>query len=139
MLGVRWSGGRSLRVGEVVAVRASNEEVLTDVGQSHELVVHPAADRARVGLDDHILQAAPIEGTPIRVVHRAVGPPHPVLIRVERVSVFHQELPAPKQAETGPSLVAVLQADLVEVHRKVAVGRQFPGDERCDDLLVGGA
>ena len=45
--GLRRSRRRGLRVREVVTVLAPNEEVLPDVGERHELVVHAATDRGR--------------------------------------------------------------------------------------------
>ena len=58
------SGGprrRGLRVGQVVAVLALDEQVLADVGPRHELVVHAAADLSGLGLDDDVVQPAPVE------------------------------------------------------------------------------
>ena len=83
---------RGLGIREVVAVLAPDEQVLTDVGEGHELVVHPTADRPGIGLDDHGVQAQAVEHPLVGLVHHAVGLAHPVLVPIERVRVLHQEL-----------------------------------------------
>ena len=51
----------SLRIGEVVAVDAFNEQVLPHAGPGHELVVDASADLTGVGLDDDVVEAAAVE------------------------------------------------------------------------------
>ncbi len=130
---------RRLGVGEVVAVRASHEQILANVGERHELVVDVSPDRARIGFDDHVVQPDPVEDALVRLVHHAVALHHARFVTVERVGVLHQELAAAEQPEPGSLLVAVLPLDLEQVDRQIAVAGQIVRDERREDLLMGGA
>ncbi len=127
-------GGLGVR--EVVAVLAADEQILADVRQRHELVVDAAADRAGVRLDDHVVEAEPVEHALVRLVHHAVGLAHPVLVPVERVRVLHQELASAQQPVPRTELVAVLPFHLVDVHRQVAVRGELLLHERSHDLLL---
>ena len=134
--GLRRSRRRGLRVREVVTVLAPNEEVLPDVGERHELVVHAATDLAGVGFDDHVVEPEPIEHLDVGVVHHAIGLTHPTLVPVERVRVLHQELSAAQQAIARTELVPVLPLDLIHVRRQVSVRRKLLLRQLGDDLLL---
>ena len=131
--------GRGLPVGQVVAVHALDEQVLADVRARHELVVHTPADLSRLGLDHDVRQPAPVEHPPVGLEHDVVRRRHSLLVPVERIGVLHQELAGAQEAEAGAELVTVLPLDLVQVHRKVPVRREIPGNELGHDLLLRGA
>ena len=135
--GRRGRGGGGLEIREVVAVFASHEQVLSHVGERHELVVHVAADRAGVGLDHHVIEPASVEDAFVRLEHHAVGLPHAVLIAIERVRVLHQELPSTQESVPRAELVAVLPLHLVEVDGKVPVRGELVGHERREHLFLG--
>ncbi len=137
--GLRRARRRRLGVGDVVAVAAPHEQVLAHLGDRHELVVDVAADAAGVGLDDDVVERAPIEDPLVGLVHDPVGLAQALLVTIEGVRVLHQELPPAEQAEPGALLVAVLPFDLVQVQRQVAVRGVLGRHERGDDLLLGGA
>ncbi len=132
-------GGGGLQIREVVAVLASHEEVLPHVGERHELVVHVASDRAGVGLDHHVLESASVEDAFVRLVHHAIGLPHPVLVAIERIRVLHQELPSAQESVPRAEFVAVLPLHLIEVDGKVSVRGELVGHERREHLLLGGS
>ena len=128
---------RGFGIREVVVVLAPHEQVLTDVGEGHELVVHPAADRPGIGLDGHDVQAQSVEHALVGLVHHAVGLAQPVLVPIERVRVLHQELAPAQQPVAGTPLVPILPLHLVHVDGEVLVRRELLLDEGSNDLLLG--
>ena len=128
---------RLLEVGAVAARGAAHDRVLARVGEDHELLGRAAADRARVGLDDREVEAAPLEDPAVGGVLRRVGAVEARGVRVERVAVVHQELAPAHQAEARTDLVAELRADLVERDGKLPVGGHSRADHRRDGLLGG--
>ena len=118
-------------VGGVVARPAPHEVVLADRGDGHELVVHVAADLARLRLRPaRNVRPQRVEDAAVRVVHLAVARAQPVEVGVEGVRVLHQELAAAQQPEARAQLVAVLPVDLVQVDGQVAVRRVLLRDDR---------
>src|SRR6266542_2099160 len=93
--GLGRAGHCRLQVGQVVAVRTRDVQILPHIGVGHELVVHATADRAWVRLHDHVREPAPVEHAPVGLEHRVVGRLQPFIVPVERVGVLHQELPDP--------------------------------------------
>ena len=124
-----------LEVRPVAARGAADDGVLARVGEHHELLGGAAADRARVRLDDREIQAAAPEDLAVGRVLRLVGAVEPLGVHVEGVAVVHQELAPAHEPEPRPDLVAELGADLVQRHRKLAVGRHARAHHRRDGLL----
>ena len=124
-----------LEVRPVAARGASDDGVLARVGEHHELLGRGAADRARVGLHDREIQAAAPEDLAVGRVLRLVRAVEPLGVHVEGVTVVHQELAPAHEPEPRPDLVAELGPDLVQRHRKLAVGRHARAHHRRDGLL----
>jgi hypothetical protein len=101
-------------------------------------MVDAATDRSRVRFDDHVVETEPVEHTLVRLVHHAVGLPHPLLVAIERVRVLHQELACAQEPVARTELIAVLPFHLIDVDRQVTVGGELLLDQRGHDLLLGG-
>ncbi len=127
-----------LQVGRVTAAVAGDDDVLTGVGEHHELVGEAPAYLAGVGLDDAEPEPAPREDIDVRLVHLLVALLRPGLVDIEAVGVLHRELAGAHDPEAGSDLVAELVLDLVEVDGEVLVGLHFPPHQIGDHLLVGG-
>jgi len=134
-----------LDVRAVVARVRKNERVLARLGHDHELLRRGAADGARVGVDERVLEVAALEDAPVRRVHLPVVDVEPLVVHVERVRVLHEELAAAQEAEARADLVAELRADLVEVERELPprrdraphhVGDGFLGRRRERELAA---
>ena len=125
-----------LAVGRVAARLALDDHVLADRRRDHELVRAVAADRAALGLDDHVGDAAAVEDPAVGLVHRVVAGVELRHVGVEAVGVLHQELASPQDAEAGAGLVAELRLDLVEGDRQLLVRLDEVADQVGDDLLV---
>ena len=96
-----------------------------------------AADRAALGLDDDVGDAAAVEDPAVGLVHRVVAGVELLDVGVEAVGVLHQELAGPQDPEPGAGLVAELGLDLVERDRQLLVRPDQVADDVGDDLLVG--
>ena len=125
-----------LDVGRVTAGRA-DEGVLAGVGDGQELLARRAAHRPRHGLDDHVLEAEPVEDLDVGVAVRVVGRLQAGVVDVEGVGVLHHELAAAQDAGPGPGFVAVLGLDLVQRQRQVLVGGVQVLHQQGEHLLVG--
>ena len=68
-----------------------------------------------------------------------VGNIQPGRVDVERVSVFHHELPHPQQPGPRPRFVTKLRCDLVPDLRQLLVAAQFLQRNRGHDFLFGHA
>ncbi len=140
--GGRSFGGAALRLLDVRPVRtggAGDDRVLAGVGDHHEFVRARAADVPRVRLYGAKIEPHPAEDPAIGVVHLFVRLHRPLLVRVERVGVLHEELPAAHQPEAGTDLVAELVLDLVEGERQLPVRPDLPPHEIGDHLFMGGS
>ena len=129
--------GSGLDVGGISARYAPDEVILSYDRGDHELVVHVAADGARLGLHRGDIEAHPGEDPQVGVVDDLVGRLHGVLVDVERVAVAHDELAGAQQSEPGPGLVAKLDLNLIHGERQLAVGVDLGSDSDRHDLFVG--
>src|ERR1017187_5029678 len=132
-----WERGRNrlLDVRAVVARVREDERVLARVGHDHEFLRRRAADGARVGFHERVLEIAALEDAPVRSVHLPVMHVEALLVHVERVRVLHEEFAAAQEAEARADLVAKLRADLVKIERELPPGRDGAPHHVGDGLL----
>ena len=97
---------------------------------------HVAAHGAGVGLDADRVEPHPGERARVRAVLRLVALLEAGLVRVEGVGVLHDELAGAQHAGAGARLVALLDLEVVEDERQVAVGAHDLRDVERDRLLV---
>ncbi len=126
---------RDVAVGRVVAVLAGDEHVLTRARRCEEVDAELAAHDPALGLDVVGLEAAPLEHSLVRVAIRLEAAPQAVLVTVERVRVFHDELAYAEQSPARARLVAVLRLEVVPELRQLLVRLELARVER-DGLLV---
>ena len=125
--------------GRHVAVVAVQDGLLAHFAQRAELVGAGAADGAGVRLDRSVVESAAVEHVAVGVIVQLIGLVQTFRIPVEAVVVFHDELAAADKAEAGTGFVPVLVLDLVQLYRKLPVGRDvLTGDVR-KDLFMGGS
>ena len=127
---------RLLHVRRVVAAIAADDLVFSRRRSHHELVRLRSAHRARIRLDDHVLQPAAIKNAAIGVVMFLVGNVEPGRIDVERVRVLHHELPHPQQPRLRTRLIAKLGLDLVPDLRQLFVAAQLLARDVGHDFFV---
>ena len=125
-----------LDVGGVVALRAAHVGVLADRAAGQELLRLRAAHRTAGRLDDHVVEAEPVEGLDVGLAVGGVRRVQPLVGDVEGVAVLHHELAAADQARAGTRFVAVLRLDLVEPHGQVLVRRVQVLHHEGEHLLV---
>ena len=126
--------GRDLDVGRVA--RGQRDVVLTRRTGRHVLVRPRPAHHPDVGLDPVPLQAAAIEDLVVGLAVLVVAHVQPRRVAVERVRVLHDELAGAQHAGARARLVALLDLEVVEDLRQVAVGPHDLRDVGGDDLLV---
>gem|GEM_PF-5105152 len=134
----RRRGDHGFHVGGVVGAGAAHERVFPGGGDRQELFGSGAAHRAGRGLDDHVLQAEPVEDADVGLAVRLIGALQPFVVEVEGVGVLHVELPAPQDPGARPRLVAELLLDLVEDDRVVLVRGVLALDEQGEQFFVVG-
>src|SRR5437868_12303760 len=110
---------------------------LTSRSEDDELVAEVPADWPRFSLHRHGLDAHPLERAQISEHLLVIALPRASLIKIEAVSVLHQELSSAHHSEARPNLVPELPLDVVERARQVAVALHFVAEQRGDHLLVG--
>jgi hypothetical protein len=113
-------GARHLDVGRVTR-RRQCDLVLAGRTRRHVLVCAEPSHHADVGLDPVPLEPAAVEDAVIGLDVQVVPMLEPVRIAVERVRVLHDELARPQHAGARPRLVTLLDLDVVEDQRQVAV------------------
>ena len=128
-----------LLVGRVAAGGALDDPVLAGRAGDHEFVRGVAADRAALGLDDHVRKAAAVVDPAVGLVHGVVALVELGDVGVEAVRVLHHELASPDDAEPRPGLVAELGLDLVHRDRQLLVRVDQVAYQVGDHLLVGRA
>ena len=128
-------GGGDLDVGGVA--RRERDVVLARRARRHVFVGAVTAHHPDVGGDAVPLQAGAVEHPGVGLGVLVVGDVEPLAVTVEGVGVLHDELAGAQHPGPGPRLIALLDLEVVEDERQVAVGldrgRHVPGD----DLLVG--
>jgi len=130
---------RLFEVGGIRAVFGVNGGVLARGAGDGELVRAGAAHFARLGLDDHVLDATAFEDATVCIVHRHVRLVQALGVGVEAVRVFHHELARPQHAESRAELIAELRTDLVEVDRQLLVRADLVDRVEGEHLFSGRA
>ena len=97
------------------------------------------ADSSRVRLDHAVLKTTTLEDTAVSLAHLLVAGVGTFISRIKRVGVFHNELAATHQAETGADFITELGLDLVKVNRQLTVGVDRATHDLRDHLFVGGS
>ena len=128
-------GARHLHVGGVAG--GHGDLVLPRRAGRHVLVRAAAAHHPDVGLDPVPLEAAAVHHPVVGDDVLLIGSFEPRRVAVEAVGVLHDELAGPEHAGARPRLVALLDLEVVEDQRQVAVGLDRGRDVGRDDLLVG--
>ena len=118
---------RDLDVRGVARVRERDLVLAGGTGR-HVLVRAEAAHHADVRLDPVPAQPAAVEDAVVRLYVQLVGRVEALLVAIEAVGVLHDELARPQHAGARPRLVALLDLEVVEDQRQVAVGPHVPGD-----------
>ena len=90
-----------------------------------------------VGLDPVPAQPAAVEDAVVGLDVQLVGGVEALLVAVEAVGVLHDELARAQHAGARPRLVPLLDLQVVEDLRQVAVRADVVGDVVGDGLLVG--
>ena len=119
-----------------VAAAALHDEILARLHPHHEFLGLTPSHGAGAGLDRDELQAAAGVDPAIDLVVELVAAIEPREIDVERVGVFHGELPDPQQSRLRARLVPELRLDLVPDLRQVLVGTDLLARDVGEDLLV---
>ena len=120
-------GGVARGQRDVVLARRTGRHVLVRAGAAH----HPD-----VGLDPVPLEPAAIEDLVVGLAVLVVADVQARRVAVERVGVLHDELARAQHAGARARLVALLDLEVVEDLRQVAVGAHDLRDVGRDDLLV---
>ena len=84
-------------------------------------MAHVTANRSGFGPHGHGLQPHAGISPKVGDKHLVVGAIRPVVVKVKRVAIFHQELAAAHNAETRPNLVPELPLNVIEQLRQVAI------------------
>ena len=127
-------GARDLDVRGVAG--RQRDVVLARRGRRHVLVGADAAHHPDVGLDAVPLEPAAVHHAVVRLAVALVVRVQPLAVAVEGVGVLHDELARAQQAGARARLVALLDLEVVEAERQVAVGAHHLGDVLRDGLLV---
>ena len=120
-------GGVSGRERDVVLARRAGRHVLVGTDAAH----HPD-----VRLDLVPVQCAAVEDLRVGTAEQLVARVEAGLVPVEGVGVLHLELARPEHARARACLVPLLDLDVVEQERKVAVGAHLARDVERQALLV---
>ena len=127
-------GGGDLDVGGVA--RGQRDVVLARGGRRHVLVRAVAAHRPDVGLDPVPLDPAPVHHAVVGLAVALVVRVQALLVAIEGVGVLHDELARAQQPRARARLVALLDLEVVEAERQLAVGAHHLCDVLRDRLLV---
>ncbi len=111
--------------------------VLAGRTRRHVLVGAGAAHHPHVALDAVEAQAGALHDAVVRPHLAVVADGQSGGVAVERVGVLHHELARAQHPRAGAGLVALLDLEVVERQRQVAVGAHRLGDVEGDRLLVG--
>ena len=95
-----------------------------------------AADGSGIGSYSPKVQAQSRENACVGLVHFQVFALKVLVICVERVTIFHGELPSPHHAEARAYFVPEFCLNLVKMPRKLPVASQLPSCNVCDDFLM---
>jgi hypothetical protein len=120
-------GGVAGRQRDLVLARRAGRHVLVGARAAH----HPD-----VGLDAVPLQPGALEDPVVGAGVDLVVGLQPGVVAIERVGVLHDELAGAQDAGARPRLVALLDLEVVEAERQVAIGAHDLRDVRRHALLV---
>ena len=126
---------RHLDVGGVAGGR-QRDVVLARGARRHVLVRAQPAHHPDVRLDPVPLEPAAVEDAVVGLDVQVVAVLQAVRVAVERVGVLHDELARPQDARARARLVPLLDLDVVEDQRQVAVGAHHLRDVHRHVLLV---
>ena len=127
-------GARDLDVGGVAG--RQRDVVLARRARRHVLVRADAAHHPDVGLHAVPLEPDPVEDPVVGLAVALVVGVEALAVAVERVGVLHDELARAQQPGARARLVALLDLEVVEAERQVAVGAHDLRDVRRHGLLV---
>src|SRR5210317_1807943 len=96
-------------------------------------------DSSRIRLDHAVLKTTTLEDTAVSFAHFLVAGVGTFISSIKRVGVFHNELAATHQAETGADFVTKLGLNLVKVYRQLTIGVDRATYDLRDHLLVSGS
>ena len=128
-------GGCDLQVGRVAG--GEHHLVLARRARRHVLVGPQPAHHPHVGLHPVPLQAAAVQDAVVGADVLVVASCEAVEVAIEGVGVLHHELARAQHPGAGSRLVALLDLEVVEDQRQVAVGAHHLRDVEGDHLLVG--
>ncbi len=127
------------KVGRKFTGLTGRDGVFTGFGQHHEFVREVAADGTGVSLHGLETEADTGKGFFVRLKHGPVGLLGTLFVLVKGVGVFHDELTAAHQTETGADFITEFRLYLVQIDRQLLVGLDFAANEISDDFFVRGA
>ena len=122
-----------------IAVVAVEDGLLAHFAQRAELVRTGAADGAGVRFYRSVVEPAAVEHVAVRLIVQLVRVVEAFDVAVEAVVILHDELAAADEPETGTRFVSVFVLDLIQLHRKLTVGRDVLAGDVRKDFLVGGS
>ena len=128
-------GAGDLDVGGVAG--RERDVVLARGARRHVLVGAEAAHHPDVGLHAVPLQPAALHHAVVGLAVALVVRVEALAVAVEGVGVLHDELARAQQAGARARLVALLDLEVVEAERQLAVGAHHLRDVLGDGLLVG--
>ena len=110
-------------IGGVIAVIAEEQQFLArlSIYDHHKFVRHLPPHRARIRFHLANIQPAPVEHRKVCVNHFLIGQLMRFGVKVESISVLHQELAPPHQTEARADFIAELDLNLVEVEWQLPV------------------
>ena len=104
-------------IGGIIAVGGKDNCVFACCRQNVEFVWAGAADGAVIRQYRTVIQAKAFEDAAVGVEHGLVGVLQAGFVKMERVSVFHQEFPTPHHPKTRADFIAEFGLDLIDVER----------------------
>ncbi len=116
---------------------AEHDPILPRGARCHVLVRAAAAHHPDVALDAVEAQAGALHDAIVGAHLALVARIHPGGVAVEGVGVLHHELARAQHPGARTGLVALLDLEVIDGERQVAVGAHEVGDVEGDRLLVG--
>ena len=95
-----------------------------------------SADGTRIRFYRTERQSASCKDLVVGVVHFLVALVQTFVISVKRVGILHNEFTASHQSETRSCFVSVLGLDLIQIGRKLTIGRNVVSNDIRKDFFV---
>ena len=124
-------------VGGVIAARAIDDCILTGSSNHLEFFTQITANGAAVGRHGAIGQTESVKNSPVGIGHHLIAGLGTGLVTVETVGVLHDELTPSHQTKAGPSFVAKLGLNLIEILWQLFVTLDFLPRDVGHHLLAG--